>query len=147
MAKAGASAAAGSQAITLELALPTNHAGKSLGLGDGGVIGDVVTGRVVGGIVDAGAVIDGAAIGIAVVGRTRHVGRGKGQGSAKKPRFVRPGEGGLSQQTETVVESGYEWVHSDGRPDAPDTGGKRRRDKQATGGGAGKGGLHRPRRK
>jgi hypothetical protein len=34
-----ASAAAGSYAVTLEFALPANHAGKALGLGDAGVVG------------------------------------------------------------------------------------------------------------
>lgn len=36
--QAGAGAAAGSNAVALEFALPANHAGKALGLGDAGVV-------------------------------------------------------------------------------------------------------------
>lgn len=38
MSQAGAGAAAGSNAVALEFALPANHAGKALGLGDAGVV-------------------------------------------------------------------------------------------------------------
>jgi hypothetical protein len=42
MAEARTSTTAGSHAITLELALPTYHAGQSLWLGNAGIVGDIV---------------------------------------------------------------------------------------------------------
>lgn len=71
MAETGTGTAAGPQAVAFELALPANHAGQSLGFGDGGVVWNIVV-CIVGYVVIARSVFHRAAIGICIIRRAFH---------------------------------------------------------------------------
>ena len=119
MAEAGASAAAGSQAITFELALSANHAGESLGLGYGGIVGDVIAERIASSVVVDGVFVDGTATGMAIVRRRSHIGRGR---QSTEVNVVRLTKRYITADGD-VVEPGTNGSAVIGRPDAPDTGG------------------------